>query len=160
MTSVLLVGEVAGDGLGLSSITLELLGAATRLAGDLGDGKVSCLLAGSDLDDIARSAVAAGANEVFIADDPGLVQYSADIFLPIVVQVAKETEAKVLLLGQTSLGRDLAPRLATRLNSAVAMDALSLEVMDDRIRVTRSCYGGNARQVVVVLVFSGVFGKS
>ena len=57
---------------------------------------------------------------------------------------------QVVLLAQSSMGRDLAPRLATRLGSAAAMDAISLEADGDRVRVTRSCYGGNARQVVTV----------
>jgi electron transfer flavoprotein alpha subunit len=147
MASVLVFGEVTPTG--LASVTAELIGAATRLSDGLGDG-VACVLIGSDLQDAAQAAVAAGADTVYVADDAGLAQYQTDAYLPIAAQIAAQDGANVLLLGQTSLGRDLAPRLATRLQSAVAMDALEMEADGDRVKVTRSCYGGNARQVVVV----------
>jgi electron transfer flavoprotein alpha subunit len=147
MASVLVFGEATPTG--LASITAELIGAATQLAEGLGDG-VACALIGNDLQDAAQAAVAAGADTVYVADDAGLAQYQIDTYLPIAAQIAAQDGAKVLLLGQTSLGRDLAPRLATRLQSAAAMDALEMEADGDRVKVTRSCYGGNARQVVVV----------
>ena len=147
MASVLVFGEATPNG--LASITVELIGAATRLSEGLGGG-VACALIGSDIQDAAQGAVAAGADTVYVANDAGLAQYQTDTFLPIAAQIAAQDGANVLLLGQTSLGRDLAPRLATRLQSAAAMDALEMEADGDRVKVTRSCYGGNARQVVVV----------
>jgi electron transfer flavoprotein alpha subunit len=147
MASILVFGEVTPNG--LASGTAELIGAATRLSAGQGGG-VACALIGSDLQDAAQTAIAAGADTVYLADDPDLDQYQNDTYLPIAAQIATQDGAGVLLLGQTSLGRDLAPRLATRLDSAAVMDALELEVAGDRIKVTRSCYGGNARQIVVV----------
>ncbi|HJN93077.1 MAG TPA: electron transfer flavoprotein subunit alpha/FixB family protein, partial [Dehalococcoidia bacterium] len=70
--------------------------------------------------------------------------------VPVAAAITEQDAPKVILTAQSSMGRDLAPRLATRLQSAAVMDALSLEVDGDRIKATRSSYGGNARQVVTV----------
>ena len=147
MATVLVFGELA-DG-ALNAHTREMLGGATRLAGELG-GDVALALIGAELGNAAAEAGDAGADTVYVADDAGLAQYQTDSWLPVAAQIAEQAAPQVVLLGQTSIGRDLAPRLATRLGSAAAMDAVALDVEGDRVRVTRSCYGGNARQVVTV----------
>lgn len=147
MASVLVIGEVEGSG--LSVATCELLGAANRLAGGLGGG-VSLALIGAELGEASAAAGPAGADTVYRVDRAELAQYQTDAWLPAVEAVVNQDAPQVVLLAQSSIGRDLAPRLATRLDSAAAMDALSLVVEGGRVRVTRSCYGGNARQVVTV----------
>jgi electron transfer flavoprotein alpha subunit len=87
---------------------------------------------------------------VYTAQDPALAEYQTETFLPAAVEVVKRSRATVVLLGQTSQGRDLAPRLATRLESAAAMDAVGLAVEEGRLKVTRPCYGGRARQDLVI----------
>jgi len=147
MASVLVIGET--DAAGLSAPTLELLGAASRLAGGLGGG-VSLALIGEGLGDAAAAAGPAGADAVYAADDASLAQYQTDSHLPVAQAIIEQDGPAVVLIGQTSMGRDLAPRLATRLGSAAAMDAMGLDLEGGRVKVTRSCYGGNARQVVTV----------
>ncbi len=147
MASVLVIGEV--DGGSLTAGTAELLGAATRLSADLGGG-VACALIGAGVAAVADAAIAAGADTVYVAEHEGLAQYQTETYVPVAAAIAEQDGPKVVLLGQTSVGRDLAPRLATRLESAAAMDALSIEVEGDRVKATRSSYGGNARQVVTV----------
>ena len=147
MSTILVIGEVeAGE---LTAATRELLGAANRLSADL-DGEVGLALIGAELSAAAEAAGPAGANTVYRAADASLAQYQTDAFLPVAQQIVEQDAPQVVLLAQSSMGRDLAPRLATRLGSAAAMDALGLDVEGDRVRVTRSCYGGNARQVVTV----------
>ena len=147
MASVLVIGEV--DGGSLTAGTAELLGAATRLSADLGGG-VACALIGAGVAAAADAAIAAGADTVYVAEHEGLAQYQTETYVPVAAAIAEQDGPKVVLLGQTSVGRDLAPRLGTRLESAAAMDALSIEVEGDRVKATRSSYGGNARQVVTV----------
>ena len=147
MASVLVIGESANGK--LSPTTAELLGAAARLSGDLGGG-VACALIGSDLQEPAVEAGHAGADTVYVADDPSLVQYQSETFVPLAATIVERDAPKAILLAQSSVGRDAAPRLATRLDSAVAMDAVELAVDGDRVAVTRACFGGNARQVVTI----------
>ena len=147
MASVLVIGESEAGA--LSASTCELLGSAAAIAAELGGG-VSLALIGAELGAASEAAGPAGADTVYRADQPALAQYQTESYLPIAQAIVEQDAPQVVLLAQSSIGRDLAPRLATRLGSAAAMDALSLAVDGDRVRVTRSCYGGNARQVVTV----------
>jgi electron transfer flavoprotein alpha subunit len=148
MPSILVLGESAGGR--PMAITSELLGAATRLNQAMGGAGVACGLIGTDLDAAAQAAIAAGASTVYVAEDAALAQYQTDAYLPVAAALVQHAASTVVLIGQTSMGRDLAPRLAARLGSSVVMDALEMEADGDRVRATRSCYGGNARQVVTV----------
>ena len=60
---------------------------------------------------------------------------------------AKQADPAVVLLGQTNVGRDLAPALAFKLGTAVAMDTVALEMKDGKLHTTRPAYGGNARAI-------------
>ncbi|MXX80587.1 MAG: electron transfer flavoprotein subunit alpha/FixB family protein [Chloroflexi bacterium] len=147
MASILVIGET--DDSGLTAPTLELLGAASRLSGELGGG-VALALIGSGLAAASAAAGPAGADSVYTADADSLAGYQTDSFLPVAQGIVELDSPSVILMSQSSIGRDLAPRLATRLGTAAIMDSLGLEVDGDRVKATRSCYGGNARQVVTV----------
>lgn len=147
MSTILVIGETEAGA--LTAATAELLGAANRLTAALG-GDTALALIGADLAAAAEAAGPAGASTVYRAADASLAQYQTDACLPVAQQIVEQDAPQVVLMAQSSMGRDLAPRLATRLGSAAAMDALGLEVEGDRVKVTRSCYGGNARQVVTV----------
>ena len=147
MASVLVIGE-ATDGQ-LSAASAELLGAATRLAAELGGG-VACGLIGGELGDAAHAALAAGADSVYVAAHASLAQYQTETYLPVAAAIVQQDAPQVVLMGQTSIGRDAAPRLAARLRTGVVMDAVELAVADGRVHATRPCFGGNARQVVTI----------
>ena len=149
MPQILVFGELTVDGVP-AAITAELIGAASRLNEAMGGEGVACALIGDGLDAAAQAAIGAGASTVFTASNAVLTQYQTDSYLPVATAIVEQASPSAVLFGQTSMGRDLAPRLATRLGSAAAMDALALEADGDRVKVTRSCYGGNARQVVTV----------
>ncbi len=139
---ILVCGELTEEGR-LAAITLELLGAGRRLADALG-GKVLCAVLGSGLDGQSGDAIAQGADVVLLADDPLLQDCQADACVPVLARLVQERGPAAVLFGQTIVGRDLAPRLAARLGTAVAMDSIEVAVQDGRILVTRPCYGGNA----------------
>lgn len=139
---ILVCGELTEEGQ-VAPITFELLGAARRLAPEVG-GEVTCVLLGSGLDGHAQEAIAHGADRVLLVDDPLLKDYQGDAFVPVVERIVRERGPALVLLGQTMVGRDLAPRLAARLGTAVTMDCIDLAVQEGRIVATRPCYGGNA----------------
>jgi electron transfer flavoprotein alpha subunit len=68
--------------------------------------------------------------------------------VPAVEAAVAQSGADVILLGQTSLGRDLGPALAFKFGTAVAMDTVELKLEGGKLHATRSAYGGNARAVV------------
>ncbi len=138
---ILVFGEVTEDKR-LAGIAGELLGAARRLGG--ADGPVTCALLGQGIEALAQEAIALGADKVIVVDDALLADYQGDTYLPVAQRLCQEVDPAVVLLGQTMLGRDLGPRLAARLHTAVAMDCTELAYQDGRLRATRPCYGGNA----------------
>jgi electron transfer flavoprotein alpha subunit len=139
---VLVFAELTEEGK-LAPITFELLGAARRMAQVLG-GQVACAILGAGLDGHSQEAIARGADRVLVFDDPLLKDYLGEAYVPVGERLAKEVAPALILLGQTPMGRDMAPRLAARLGTAVAMDCIDLEVREGRIIFTRPCYGGNA----------------
>src|SRR3990172_4893044 len=136
---VLVFGEAAEDGT-LAPVTGELIGAAKSLG-----GPVTCALLGAGVEGLAGDCAALGAEKVVVVDDPALKDYLGDAYVPVGERICKETGSDVVLFGQTRMGRDLAPRLAARLGTAVAMDCVELSLSGDKLQATRPCYGGSAR---------------
>ncbi len=134
----------------LASIATELLGCGRKLADDLGQ-KLSAILAGSDIGDLAEETIAFGADKVYVISDPLLKDYQADSYLQVMEKLAKDEMPQILLFGQTSIGRDLAPRLAFKLETACSTDCLELQVDPDSklLLQTKPVYGGNAQAVFV-----------
>jgi electron transfer flavoprotein alpha subunit len=132
----------------LATITAELLGCSRKLADDLGEELCAALI-GNDVSDTANEAIAFGADKVYVVDDPLLKDYQTDSYVSVMEKVIKQVTPQILILGQTSIGRDLAPRLAFRLNTAATMDCLELDIDPDskRLLQTKPVYGGNAQAV-------------
>lgn len=139
MPGILVIAETNEDG--IAPISLELLGAARQLSSE-GAGDVAALIAGDEAQ--AKELVAHGADSVYTAN-ASLANQPADALLPAVEAAIQQSGADTVLIGQTSLGRDLGPALAFRLKTGVSMDTVELKVENGRLRATRSAYGGNAR---------------
>ena len=143
---VMVYGEAAEGK--LAAITTELLGCGRKLANELGE-ELSAVLAGSNISGLAKEAIAFGADKVYTVDDPLLENYQTDSYVATMEKVAKQVMPKILILGQTSIGRDLAPRLAFRLNTAASLDCVDIAIESNTklLRQTRPVYGGNAQAI-------------
>jgi electron transfer flavoprotein alpha subunit len=132
----------------LASIATELLGGGRKLASDLGQ-ELSAVLVGSGISGLAKEAIAFGADKAYIIDDPLLKDYQTESYVSVTEKVVKQVMPQILLLGQTSIGRDLAPRLAFRLNTAVSLGCLELAIdpQSKLLLQTKPVYGGNAQAV-------------
>jgi electron transfer flavoprotein alpha subunit len=139
---ILVAAEVSGGA--VAPITLEVLGAARRLADAKGE-PVQAALIGSGVEGLAKDLIAHGADQVFVVDEPALAKYSCDGFTAAMEKVNAAASPSAILMGQSDLGRDLGPRLAFRLGSVSAMDCLNVFAQDGKIIAERPCYGGNAR---------------
>lgn len=136
---VLILAEaVDGD---LAPVSLELAGAAQRLSA----GPVSAMLLGSGVEGVASKVL--GVEKSYLVDDAALAEYTTDAYVQAAEAVVKQADPAIVLMGQTNIGRDLAPALAARLGTAAAMDAIALEMKDGKLHTTRPAYGGNARAV-------------
>lgn len=143
---VLVCGEIMEGK--LAAITTELLGCGRKLADSLGE-ELSAVLLGSGVKGLASEVIAFGADKVYVVDAPLLKEYQTDSYVAVMEKVVKQVTPRILLLGQTSMGRDLAPRLAFRLNTALSMDCVELDIEPQTklLLQTRPVYGGNARAI-------------
>jgi electron transfer flavoprotein alpha subunit len=143
---VMVYGEIVEGQ--LASITTELLGGGRRLA-DESKEELLCILVGAQVGEAPQQAIASGADKVYTAEDPLLKEYQTDSYVAVMEQAVKDFSPRILLLGQTSVGRDLAPRLAFRLGASLSMDCLELSIDPDTklLQQTRSVFGGNARAI-------------
>ncbi|MFC2005825.1 electron transfer flavoprotein subunit alpha/FixB family protein [Chloroflexota bacterium] len=132
----------------LSATATELLGSGRNMADGLGQ-ELSAVLIGSGVNNLAQEAIAFGADKVYVVDDPLLKEYQTDSYVAVMEKVVKQAMPQIILLGQTSIGRDLAPRLAFRLETAATMDCVALEIDPEskRLLQTKPVYGGNAQAV-------------
>jgi len=145
---VVIAGELS-DG-NLAPITTELLGIGRKLADELGQ-ELSTLFIGSGIGEAASEAIFFGADKVYVIDKPLFKDYLTDSYVGALEKFVKQIEPELLLLGHTSMGRDLAPRLAFRLETGLTQDCveLSLDPETKLLQKTKPVYGGNALAIYV-----------
>ncbi len=143
---VMVYGEAENGN--LAGITTELLGCGRKLADDLGQ-ELCAVLVGSGVGDLAKEAITFGADKVYVVDDPLLKDYQTDSYVPVMEKLAKQVMPQIILMGQNTVGRDLAPRLAFRLETATSLDCIELAIDPDskRLLQTKPTYGGNAQAI-------------
>jgi electron transfer flavoprotein alpha subunit len=140
--------EIKGDK--LLPIATEGLGAGRKLADALGQD-LSAIVLGSNIAGIAPQAIMYGASKVYAVDDPLLKDYQPESYVSAMEIVVKTITPSIIIMGQTDIGRDLAPRLAFKLGTAVTMDCVDLAIdpQSKRLLQTKPVYGGNAQAVFV-----------
>jgi electron transfer flavoprotein alpha subunit len=122
---------------------LEAVRAARGIADQTG-GEAIALVIGGQVQSIAPSLGGFGAHKVMIAEDARLALYSPTAYAKIVAAVAQAQQATVLVLAATSMGKDLAPRVAVKLDAGLAADVTALNFNDGEIVATRPIYAGKA----------------
>jgi electron transfer flavoprotein alpha subunit len=108
-------------------VTFELLGCGAELAAQV-EGEVAAVLIGADVADTAGTLAAYGADRVYLAEAPGLRGYATELYAEILVKAVRRHQPFAVLLPSTSNGRDLAPRVAARLNAGLTGDCIGLEI--------------------------------
>ena len=112
----------------LKKAGLEALGAAARLAGSSKASVVSILI-GASVAPLAPELAAHGASRVLLAEDAGLIHYSSETYTAVLADIARRLNPLAILMGATAMGRDVAPKLAARLKSALIQDCIGLRWM-------------------------------
>ena len=143
---VIVYGELVNGK--LSSITGELLGGGRRLADQLNED-LACILASDAVGNASKEAIAFGADRVYVVEHPLLKEYQGDAHIQIAEKLVREITPRIVLMGQTSIGRDLAPRLAFRLGTGLSTDCidLSMDPETNLLQQTKPVYGGNAQAI-------------
>jgi electron transfer flavoprotein alpha subunit len=114
------------------AVSLQLIGHARTLADQLGTS-VEVVLLGEGLAETAQPLIAAGADRVYLGDDPALALYQPEPYTNIVVELARERGPEILLTGSTDVGRELAPLVAARLGTGLTAHCTNLTLDENGI---------------------------
>jgi electron transfer flavoprotein alpha subunit len=147
MAGVLVYCEVK-DGK-LKKASREALTIGRKLAEKAG-GELAAFIAGSQASSAAAEAGKYGAKKVYAAGNNALDAYLTETHAAALQSAVDQAKPSVLLFGGTSNGRDLAPRIAARLNAGVASDVDRLDWVDGKLRARRPVYSGKAFATVDV----------
>ncbi len=135
----------------IQNVALELLGKARELA-DANNEKVVAMLLGKNIKGEAQTLVAHGADRVLVVDHDLLATYLTEPYTQAITQIIKECKPSIMLIGATTIGRDLGPRVSARNITGLTADATKLEISDDEaheFRMTRPAFGGNLMATIL-----------
>jgi electron transfer flavoprotein alpha subunit len=127
VNSIFVICEI--DSGKIADVSLELMTKGRSLANEL-KCKLDALVIGSKLEGIEKELYMFGADKVWVADDPRLEVYTTMPYNSIAVKLFQEEKPQIALLGATTFGRDLGPRISSQLVSGLTADCTSLEIGD------------------------------
>lgn len=143
----------------IADVSLELLTKGKSLANKLGV-KLEALVVGSNLKDVEKQILPYGVDKVYKASDSKLYPYTSQPHASILINLFKEIKPQVCLMGASSIGRDLGPRVSSALHSGLTADCTSLEIGDhtdprsgveykNLLYQIRPAFGGNIVATIV-----------
>lgn len=128
----------------------ELLNEGRKLADDL-EVELVAVIAGSEVKSQADTLIHHGADKVIVIESPLLENYTTDGYTKVLYDAVQKYKPEIVLIGATAIGRDLGPRLASRLNTGLTADCTKLEIDKElrQIRQTRPAFGGNLMATIL-----------
>lgn len=133
----------------IRKVSLELLSQGRILADRTGEPLAAVIL-GKDIAELADKAAAYGADKVILVEDDKLADYTTGAYTSVLNKLIRKEEPQAVLLGNTAVGKDLAPRLAQRLGVGMASDCTGMEFDEENfLTFRRPIYGGKAFAQVV-----------
>lgn len=134
----------------LHKVSYELLGKAQELASQLGE-PVYAVVIGSNLNKSSDELINRGADKVFVYDHPELEHFRDDPYSDLLTKCCIEEDPSIVLIGATSIGRSMGPRVAAKLKTGLTADCTSLDIDEETglLRQTRPAYGGNIMATII-----------
>ncbi len=114
----------------IARVSLELLGKGSELAQHL-KGRLVVVLIGNEVTTLAEELIAYGAETVYLVEDPGLELYQSDVYASLMVNLIDEHRPEILLLGATSIGKELAPVIAAKVGTGLTAHCVDLYIEED-----------------------------
>ncbi len=127
----------------LRKISYEMVSEGRRLADALGQ-EVTAVLLGSNIKEKAAVLGHYGADKVMVADDPKLEPYTTDAYTTVLAELIKANDPAIVIMGASVQGKDLAARLAARLEVGMAQDCTAFTIEDGNLVAVRPIYAGKA----------------
>ncbi|MCT4614266.1 MAG: electron transfer flavoprotein subunit alpha/FixB family protein [Marinifilaceae bacterium] len=120
-------------------VSLELLTKGRKLADDL-KCQLEAIVIGNDLKGIEKEIAPFGVDKIWIADDSRLYPYTTLPHTSIIVKLFEEQKPQICLMGASSIGRDLGPRVSSALHSGLTADCTSLVIGDHEDKKNKKEY--------------------
>ena len=113
----------------LMNVALELVGEGYRLSREISDDtKVCAVLVGDKVNHLVDELYAYGADQVYLIEDPLLEKFTTDGYTKVLTDAINEYKPEIVIFGATHIGRDLAPRVAARLDTGLTADCTRLDI--------------------------------
>lgn len=134
----------------IQNVSYELCGAAKELAAKVEGAKVVAAVIGAKASQNAEELKNSGAEVVYYVEDECLKHYLTETYAKAFAEVVKVCEPNVVLIGATSIGRDLAPRISARINTGLTADCTKLDIdAEGQLYSTRPAFGGNLFATII-----------
>ncbi|MGD6802497.1 electron transfer flavoprotein subunit alpha/FixB family protein [Rossellomorea vietnamensis] len=151
---VLVLGEARDNA--LRNVSFEAIAAGKTIAEG---GEVVGVLLGSSVSALGNELIQYGADRVIVVEDEKLEQYTSDGYSQALMAVLDQESPEGIIFGHTALGKDLAPKIASKLGSGLISDATSLEEAGGNLVFTRPIFSGKAFEKKIVtdgLIFATI----
>ncbi|MFI3284647.1 MAG: electron transfer flavoprotein subunit alpha [Erysipelotrichaceae bacterium] len=130
-------------------VTLELVGKALELA-KIVSQDVYCLFIGHQIEESAKQLLEYGVRKVFVYEEPSLTHFKVDSYANLFEDCILKLKPHTVLVGATTTGRSLAPRVATRLHTGLTADCTILQMRENTDLIqTRPAFGGNIMAQII-----------
>ena len=147
------------EGTKVADVSLELLTKGRKLANQL-NCQLEAILAGEHLEGVEAQVLPYGVDRVHVFDAPGLFPYTSLPHADILINLFKEEQPQICLMGATVIGRDLGPRVSSALTSGLTADCTALEIgshedkkagksYENLLYQIRPAFGGNIVATIV-----------
>lgn len=148
---ILIYAEITREG-ELAPVVLELANTAQDLSQKLDGEEISALVITKkcDIEHIKNELKNNGFDKVYIVQDDRLNVYSTDYYSKIAIDVIKNIKPSIVLIGASTQGRDIAPRISSYLNTGLTADCTSLDINEKgMLAATRPTFGGNLMATIL-----------
>ena len=136
----------------IAEISFSLLSEGKRLNGKLGNSHLlSAILMGHGMKDLESELGSYGADRVYYFNHPLLEKYEPDLYTGLIANLVEEKKPDLLLIGATSLGSDLAPRIAARLRTGLVTQCVDITVDRDHLILVKPISDQYLYQKVIFL---------
>jgi electron transfer flavoprotein alpha subunit len=140
---VLVLGETREGA--LRNVSIEAIAAAKQISGG---GEVVGVLLGDSVQSVAAEMIQYGADRIVTVEHANLKQYTSDGYSQGFMAVYEQESPDVIVFGHTALGKDLSPKIASKLSSGLISDVTAIEGEDDDAVFIRPIYSGKAFEKV------------
>jgi len=122
-------------------VTFEAVSEGRRLADGL-NTDLTAVVMGSGVENITGELEKYGTDKILVADDPVLAEYTTDAYTNVLANIIKPLDPELIIIGASTQGKDLAARLAARLDAGMAMECVAIRLENSGLAFTRPMFGG------------------